>query len=374
MPEFYEKLKSYYDSQFPYQLIHNWLSYKDESSGGQNHFKFREFSLTLQGDIYVRYQAYTGALEFRNALIDKVPIKIDVGAIYNMNPKLSRAYSNEIKPVARELIFDIDISDYDDVRNCCKEANICEKCWPLMKIGAKILHKILTEEFAFKHLLFVFSGRRGFHCWVCDKSARELGSDARKAIADYFSVIVGGQSMVKRVTLNPSNGIHPMIARALEVIDSHFDEVMIDRQDFLGNDQLVQNVLDLCEDRSLSSRLSDVCKIRHYNSAECWDVIKKFSSTHKRQKGRANYLIEEIKLQHCFPRLDANVTKGFNHLLKLPFCIHPKTGKVCVPIDIKNIDNFDLDSVPNLKTLSRDELDPYIKIMKKFVENLNEDH
>lgn len=42
---------------------------------------------------------------------------------------------------------------------------------------------------------------------------------------------------------------------------------------------------------------------------------------------------------------------GTAHLLKSPFCAHPKTGFICVPIDPQAVDEFDPTSVPRLGEL-----------------------
>ena len=49
--------------------------------------------------------------------------------------------SRKFMPVERELVFDIDLTDYDDVRTCGKGAHICNKCWPLMAIAIKVVIK-----------------------------------------------------------------------------------------------------------------------------------------------------------------------------------------------------------------------------------------
>ena len=54
--------------------------------------------------------------------------------------------------------------------------------------------------------------------------------------------------------------------------------------------------------------------------------------------------------------MDAEVSKHRNHLLKAPFCIHPKTGRVCVPVDPANIETFDPEKVPTVIQLLK-ELD-----------------
>ena len=38
----------------------------------------------------------------------------------------------------RELVFDIDLTDYDDVRTCGKEGHICNACWPLMAVAVQV--------------------------------------------------------------------------------------------------------------------------------------------------------------------------------------------------------------------------------------------
>ncbi len=37
--------------------------------------------------------------------------------------------------------------------------------------------------------------------------------------------------------------------------------------------------------------------------------------------------LSDLILQYTWPRIDAEVSKHRNHLLKAPFCVHPGTGQ-----------------------------------------------
>lgn len=57
----------------------------------------------------------------------------------------------------------------------------------------------LRQDFGFKHILWIYSGRRGVHCWVADDAARALTNEGRGAVADYFSVVAGNDNQAKKV-------------------------------------------------------------------------------------------------------------------------------------------------------------------------------
>ena len=297
----------------------------------------------------------------------------------------------------RELVFDIDMTDYDDVRTCCSGADICPKCWPFMTIAAKILNRALRQDFGFKHLLWVYSGRRGIHCWVADERARKLAPESRAAVAEYLTIIEGGEFKAKKVTFNGLNKLHPSVQQSLNIVDDYFEDLMLEKQKVLESERQITLITDLCPDHELKKKLKEgVSDNALKNSQQRWKRFEGIAEDYfKRNTGLAKaklrHLIKEIKLQLCYPRLDINVTKGLNHLLKTPFSVHPKTGRVCVPIDFDQIDSFDPFSVPIVSTLCKQidentdnsinpakvyektDLKESINILKKFVETLEMD-
>jgi DNA primase small subunit len=96
-------------------------------------------------------------------------------------------------------------------------------------------------------------------------------------------------------------------------------------------------------------------------SSERWAIIYDEIDFNLKSKTKDRKLMmcqAEIEFQLLYPRLDAQVSMHLNHLLKAPFCIHPKTGRVCVPIRISDVDKFDPMEVPLVSQLVK-ELNQY---------------
>ncbi|XP_072054617.1 uncharacterized protein [Arachis hypogaea] len=263
------------------------------------------------------------------------------------------AGDNVLTPVERELIFDIDMSDYDDVRYCCSGADVCLNCWPLMIVAVKVIDTSLRDDFGFRHILWVYSGRRGVHCWVCDRKARRLTNEQRAAVADYFRVYKENENNYKKVSLM-GQVLHPFLARSYtEVLKEYFETKLLTSQNLLSSKERYEKILEMIPDQSIASELRGKWQeSRRSSSAKedinivQWEQLKQLLQKHKSQGVRR--CVEEIVFTYTYPRLDMEVSKHMNHLLKAPFCVHPKIGRVCVPINPNNCEEFDPTTVPTL--------------------------
>ncbi|KAM4643905.1 DNA primase small subunit isoform 1-T1 [Amazona ochrocephala] len=452
LPVFYRRL-------FPHGAYGRWLGY-----GGvvKNYFQLREFSFTLRDDVYVRFQSFGSPQELERELQKTNPYKIDIGAVYSHRPNQhNTVHMGAFQPQEKELVFDIDMTDYDDVRTCCSSADICSKCWTLMTIAVRIIDRALVEDLGMKHRLWVYSGRRGVHCWVCDDAVRKWSPALRAAAVEYLTLVKGGAETVKKVNL--SEPIHPFIRRSVDVVEKYFETYALVGQDILGSPEnwdkrsrpacstgrcpcprsrmsfkvpssprnataLPLSVTALTlptaprgpagrvpQEAELGAALGAAEGPHGADTGECEPSKGQGGGapapaprppphacapqrTTAAAKGTACYADWEVMLQFCFPRLDINVSKGVGHLLKSPFSVHPKTGRISVPLDLQKLDQFDPFAVPTISSLcheldaagadeeqedgaetepkrrardyKRTSLAPYVRLFEHFVEDM----
>lgn len=394
-----ELLSMYYSRLFPFDLLYSWLSYdptslpSSSSTPKQQHqhpqstpavFTKREFSFTIEKipgeEIYIRYKSFPSKAMLETTICKMKPHKIDIGAVYTHPPKDKDAFQN-FRPTQRELVFDIDLTDYDNVRNCgCQGAKICPKCWTMMTMAMKVMQRGLTQDFGFQHIAWFYSGRRGVHAWVCDESARTLSNDARSAIASYFEIMADTEHNQNAMTL--TNPLHPLLKRSLDVLEPMFIEHILPEEGhgILASSEQWEKLLSSLPEAA--SKISEKL-VAQWSSSSCfstpeekWHQIlktidiflkanKKVGSKQARTLSYADaHTLETWRyrtvFRYTYPRLDINVSKMQNHLLKSPFCVHPKTGRVCVPINIEKVEEFDPFDVPTLPQLMR-ELDEFAK-------------
>ncbi|EDN95430.1 hypothetical protein SS1G_11308 [Sclerotinia sclerotiorum 1980 UF-70] len=290
----------------------------------------------------------------RKDVLRLMPSRFEIGPVYSTNPRDRKTLrkSSAFRPIAKELCFDIDLTDYDEIRTCCDKANICNKCWQFITMAIKVVDVALRDDFGFKHIMWVYSGRRGAHAWVCDKKARQMDDQKRRAIAGYLELIRGGAQTAKKV--NVKRPLHPHVfRRSLDILKGHFQNDILQDQDPWEEDDKVDKLLQLLPDRTLNESLRKKWSSSPgRSSASKWADIDALAKTTKGLDPRA--LLEakqDIVLEYTYPRLDIEVSKHLNHLLKSPFVVHPGTGRVCVPIDTRHVGDFDPLAVPTVTQL-----------------------
>lgn len=168
--------------------------------------------------------------------------------------------------------------------------------------------------------------------------------------------------------------LHPSLQRALE---SHLLPSILP---ILAEQKLLQpefsnRILKLISDDSIKQKILKSwiqIDLQNLNELELvkekWNVFQsnlqmsnKSVRTARIPSSDSSQLARDMIFQITYPRLDSNVSTHLNHLLKSPFCVHPKTGRVCVPIDPEICESFDPCSVPTINQLI-DELNSSMEI------------
>lgn len=270
--------------------------------------KAREWAVEGGHDYMIRFLSFkpTAELDIRSYLCRHQTEKLHIGGLYQTQ------FSPEFL-LGHELVIDLDITDYDDKvpPSARKLKCLTRQTFPYMKAAIASIRFYLREAFGFRHILFVFSGKKGIHCWVFDKRAFGWAADVRGFVLRYF----------------PRDLTHPYGARIQERY-RHIWET--------SQQQILQDEGD-----------------------RAWYRTK--LSEHKKE-----WLLG--------PVFDTKVTTDRAHLLKVPFSVHPATGNIAVPIWNAETFDLEKD-VPRLdpetnQITNREALETNIAKFKKFVSQL----
>jgi DNA primase small subunit len=196
-----------------------------------------------------------------------------------------------------------------------------------------------------------------------------------------------------------SSTTNKIYRRSLEALKSHFQTDILHDQDPWETDEKFDRLLQLLPDKTLNEALR-----KKWSSApgrastSKWADIDALAKSGASKTLDAKALLEakqDIVLEYTYPRLDIEVSKHLNHLLKSPFVVHPGTGRVCVPINTKDLEGFDPLGVPTVTELlgeidewtapegekegkaiqdwEKTSLKPYVEYFRSFVVALMKD-
>lgn len=209
-----EDLTIYWSTEFPFELLSEWW----KKSGELNRRDFSVYAIYDSAKM-IRYLRITNKDDWLKIVRTHTPIRLDVGSCYNKPPtsqymrdeaqkkekeRIEKELTAEQKqymapvvvenpvPVSRELVFDIDISDYFPVdgewkRTCCVKG-LCQKCWVFLACAAEIMTYLLHNILGFSHIIVIFSGKKGIHLWVMDRGLETMTQEQRQSILTFMEL------------------------------------------------------------------------------------------------------------------------------------------------------------------------------------------
>jgi len=379
----------YYDTLFPCREILEFVSraWTHDDENPHNRAENREFALdinTNDGDqIFKRYIGAENPKSLRQEL-EKSDVKaVHLGGRWNVSVKWAKKNPSALT-TGRELVFDLDLQDYSWLNVSKDEVNACDRAFKIVGFGIDLLRDMLHKTFGFKIFLAVYSGRRGAHLYVLDETAFVLTDEQRAAIASFFCANSrkGAQLSLDLIGILDSPNFDGLFQRCFDFIytelctadffgfmDSEiFTDFVLDEMG-LGEREQKQESSEFstnAERNALRATLRRETQARHR-----LEVLMKWSIATSEKHASLQWIFKAFQnfvVSAIFPRIDIEVSKKQNHLLKAPYSAHAKTGRVAIPI-IGLAQAFDPSTCPlvcNLEDDSKPDRKIFCDSVKRF--------
>jgi len=319
----------YYARNYPCETLCALLG---RAWSGSSTLQLREVAVETGRGHFIRWLSVGTGAELRGLLRKLRPCKVHSGAIYSVRPH-GKDVMHGATPVRRELVFDIDASDYTPLGVQKDDIAACDAAWPVVALGTEVICSILSAQLNFVNIMVVYSGRRGVHISVYDKRACELGNDARSAIVAFMQPRAASTKNEGRVHYGSLTAM-PWFARLYDEMVLPFWtgtclrpkaeggmgllDLPLHRQRFV---EAFGNAPDLCQRLAAAST----------SGTQLWAKLVAMSAASKYPDTTRRALTETV-LTYVWPRLDAGVSRLMSHLNKTPFSVHPATNRICIPI------------------------------------------
>ncbi|KAJ7874730.1 hypothetical protein B0H14DRAFT_3437533 [Mycena olivaceomarginata] len=266
-----EILEVFYGRLYPFKSIFHWLNHEPIPS---DLFLKREIAFNLPDDVIIRYNSFNDYDEFKKQVCKLAPTRFEIGPVYTSRPRDRKtARKGTFNPTHRELVFDIDMTDYDPVRTCCSDADICKRCWSFISAAVRVLDTAVRDQFGYTHLLWVYSGRRGIHLWISDKEAMALTDDQRKAIVSWLTVVPKDETKKLNVRFG-SRTLPVSLQTSLDHLAEIFAELILHDQDVFASDKGFEALLKRIPDARVVDTLETQWRSSSSSSFEKWKDFK----------------------------------------------------------------------------------------------------
>lgn len=391
------ELGEYYGNElYPFNLIYRMMTCNNKATSSA---ESRIIGVQFQADsnVYVMH-------DYKRDTCQALKHKMLLNAS-RMPESLHMAHIKEGKKLVRpqkELVFDMDITDFTRFCGCRELKRLCPACWVQMQGASLILDYLLEEQlgYAEKHRLWVFSGGKGLHCFVNDCKAMKMGDKERMQLHKRLSITAGDDTRLATFIRSLMQNDPAFIAR----MEDFFMTRVMGEQDFFrlppfiikpgGEEALameesfetfclrhlrvrhptlyhhVQSAWHKLDTQEMGERATK--KARHQNQQE---VTSSSSSSYSMKKWRLLRDIEGLQkgqgtykpsvflmFRLLYPVIDPGPFK-LSHQIKLPFSVHSRTRNVALPLTQEAILAMDISK----DTLSIDQLCFYYRKNNKAV-------